>query len=71
MKTKYKFIHMEENVLFERSWNICNNKSGNAIGFIEWYVEWKKYVFQSNGTAVFSIDCLEDIIHFIKQLEGR
>jgi len=68
MKTKYKFINFEQH---ENSlWSIKNNKSKDILGYVEYYPQWKEYVFVNYPLKemVFSVKCLLDIIDFIKNL---
>ena len=66
MKTKYKFIYFKQ---LENSLWACNNKSNEPLGYVEYYPQWKQYVFSTlTPDVVFNVSCLQDIIHFIKQL---
>lgn len=50
---------------------VCfNKKSGEGLGLVLWQESWKQWVFQPNDELmlVFSVACLQDIIHFIGQL---
>ena len=67
MKTKYKFICFEE--IDKSEYYIKNNKSRTVLARLVYYKTWKQFVMQTNPDAVFSQDCLEDIIDFLQQLK--
>ena len=68
MKTKYRFIHFEQTILVG-IWNCINNRHSTILGVVSYYTPWKQYVFNAEDTGdIFSQDCLEDIIDFMKQL---
>lgn len=62
MKTKYKFIEFVKN----GSW-WCKNKF-SLLGKVEWYPQWKQYIYIPQRETVYSTECLDDISHFIGQL---
>jgi hypothetical protein len=72
MKTKYKFIYFEKaNWKTEgfKVWRCLNSKSSNTLGYVEYYLLWKQYIFEAYADSiVFSASCLDDISHFLKQL---
>jgi len=73
MKTDYKYIHFEKTEQFIVGcmpiYECKNNKKGTVLGFIFFYPNWRQYCFtQKESDVVFSLDCLEDIIDFLKQL---
>lgn len=71
MKTKYKFIHFVRCEPYGE-WEIWATKSGENLGIVDYYREWKQFVFSThNNLAVFNAGCLKDIIHFIEQLNER
>ncbi len=46
-----------------------DNKSGDNLGRISFYPQWRKYVFQpSNGGIIFDADCLNDITSYLTKL---
>lgn len=63
---KYKFITIEPATHDRDYWRITNNKSNEYIGAIEYYRDWKQHVFMADNDAIWSVDCLEDVIDFIK-----
>lgn len=73
MRTKYKYIHFEK-LLDAKSrtyWFCKNNKSKRGLGIVEYYKPWRQYVFEAYGDCVFNIDCLNDIVDFMKQLPRK
>lgn len=71
MQIKYKFIHFEkvEDGVKTRPFYQCkNNKSGDNLGFVEYDRRWKLHTFNPSPHTVFSVSCMQDIIHFIGQL---
>jgi len=71
VKTQYKFIHFEEVKTDDKPYYwIRNNKSGDYLGCISWYPNWKMWVFSAaDDQCVFNDSCLKDIIHFMGQLK--
>ncbi|MEN6421635.1 MAG: hypothetical protein ABFD76_06765 [Smithella sp.] len=69
MPKEYKYIRMSEFSDKPRIYTVENKKSGYLLGTIEWYAPWHQYVFMPQD-AIFSSDCLADIIDFIKILKG-
>lgn len=68
MRMKYKYISFEQTIM-GGFWNCTNNKSATVLGVVSYYKPWKQYVFNAeNASDIFSQDCLEDIIDFMKQL---
>lgn len=70
MKTHYKFIHFAKHEDFDTAWWCHNNRTGGTLGMVEWYRPWKQYIFNAHDDSLFSADCLQDIIHFMSQLES-
>lgn len=69
MKIEYKFIHFEK--IDDQLWSCHNNKSCDELGNVEWYPQWKQFVFVPISETLFSIDCLSDIQDFIRQLTAE
>lgn len=46
-------------------------KDGAALGYVEWYPRWRKYVFQPDQDAVFSADCLRDLATFLRKCKAH
>lgn len=66
MKTRYKFIRFEQ--LTDSDWICLCNRDNSILGGLEFYSRWKTWTFNPADVTRFSIDCLQDIIHFIGQL---
>ena len=46
MKTRYKYIHFEKNLFSSEVWNCINNNTNHRLGILEYYPEWKQYIFE-------------------------
>jgi hypothetical protein len=72
LKTKYKYIEFiqESNIhLINPLWRCVNRKHKNELCIIEYDSEWKQYVMVAvNRHAIFSRDCLADIVDFLFHL---
>jgi len=71
--THYQYI---EFVLIEQKpktlvYAILNIKSGDKIGTVKWYANWRQYVFFPVDQCIFSIGCLADIIDFTKKVQDN
>lgn len=72
METTYKHIYFVEFVGGKHpSYLIKNNKSKTELGVIVWYPQWRQYTFVTDKDAIWSVDCLQDVIHFIGQLKAQ
>lgn len=75
MKTKYKYIHFEhrssELYTNDNIWTCRNNKSNSLLGMIEYYPSWRQHVISFEKGCVFNNTCLQDIIHFLEQLNKQ
>jgi len=71
MQTEYKHIlfDLKETKAKTTVWSCKNKRSGEELAFISWYGPWRQYCFFPTIAAVYSSSCLEDIKHFIAQLE--
>lgn len=47
---------------------IVNKRSNAILGSIQWYGNWRQYVFLPNSDCIFNTGCLDDIQHVIKML---
>ena len=69
MKTKYKFIEFrkEDNNLYY----IWNHRYNQYLGELRYNAikKWEEWEFLPDSYTAFTHQCLEDIIHFIKQLK--
>ena len=72
-----KFLKFEENevhtgiaALSPRNYRVWNKK-GVALGWINYYEDWKKYVFTPTSNAIiFDAICLREIASFLKELDS-
>ena len=70
---RYKFFRTEQASVADPAtgkpyYFVVNNRSGDDIGVIAWYRAWKMYGLKSEDCAVWSADCLADIIEFLNEL---
>ena len=63
---KYKYIEFRQIESNTKIWGCYNRKSGMLLGTVEWYGRWNRYLFSPDAGIVFTQDCLENIIDFIK-----
>lgn len=70
MKTGMSFKYIEFRVAGQKPkttvWDILNKNSGDRIGQVRWYANWRQYCFLPDEECVFSVGCLQDIIMFIQ-----
>jgi len=45
------------------------NKQKQVLGNIQYSFNWKKYAFYPSDISFFDIDCLQEIIDFIKKIK--
>jgi hypothetical protein len=69
MKTRYKHIHFAP-TCFNGVFSCVANKGDMELGVVG-PGAWKRITFRPAELTEFSAGCLEDIIHFIGQLEGK
>lgn len=70
MKTKYKFIYFKQ-MIEPGCWECLNNKRNDTLGYLKYYKVWKEYILKSEDFVFFSASCLDDISHFLKQLNAE
>jgi len=68
VKTRYKFIHFGKMSDDPEVWICNNNRTGKALGYIEYYKPWRQMCFHPYAGTVFSDECHRDIAHFLGQL---
>lgn len=71
MKMIYKHIFFEEaeGLIRGKKWFHCkNNKTKALLGNVFYYSRWRKYVFCSEESSVYDVNCLKDVISFMEQL---
>ncbi len=73
MVLKYKYIYFElvEEKLKTKVYSCRNNKSNIELGVIKWHPSWRQYCYFPTVQAVYSNDCLLNIIDFINQLKEQ
>lgn len=49
-------------------WEIVNKKSGDRLGYIEYYKPWREWVFGPQPGCYFSTACLSDLARFLEEL---
>ena len=71
MQIKYTFIHFVLTAEKPKTsvYDCISNRGGDILGEVAWYPTWRQYCFQPDYGTVFSRGCMEDINHFIRQLE--
>jgi hypothetical protein len=52
------------------SYDCVNRKHGNKLGEADFYRPWKQWCFNPSAGTVFNDKCLEEIAHFLGQLNG-
>ena len=67
IKTRYMFIEFNE-ILENVQWMCVNRKEQDMLGVVSYYPRWRQWVFEPERYCQFSVDCMQDIIHFINQL---
>ena len=67
MKTKYKYIYFEKSIEPE-NYHCYGNETDKIFGWIEYKEEWRKFVYQTVYGMTASAEILDDISHFLKQL---
>jgi len=78
MKNQHQRLIIDGNkwIYFERTeekvktqiWDVINKSSEEPLARIEWYFNWRQYVFYPEPETVYNDGCLETIIAFIKRL---
>jgi hypothetical protein len=62
---KYKFIHVkiddEEEHAGRPIYYVHNNRSGDMLAMIFWYVPWRKWAARFVPDTVWTPDCLADV----------
>lgn len=52
-------------------WQIINFRQGCSIAKLEYIKKWRKWELVPNYNTGFTMDCLQDIIDFVKQLKSE
>ena len=67
MKTVYRYIKFKKFSDDSQIWS-CLNHSNIELGYVEYYTEWRQFVFIPFSNTEYSFECLNDIADFLKQL---
>ena len=51
-----------------KRFEIVSKSSGDALGRISWYPQWRQYTFSPAYPTVWNVSCLQDIQNFINEL---
>lgn len=72
MKRKYKFIHFVEYKKEGIAYTMHNNnESGEAMGAVSYYPQWRQFIIEFTENCVFNNQCLIDIADFLSQLNKK
>jgi len=63
-----KFIVIKDGTLKNSSY-VENKKSGEPVALLTYYRRWRKHVFESYEGTVWTDECLELVIGFLKSLK--
>lgn len=62
--SKYIYFQARDEKIIE----IRNKKSKTILGYVTYYKPWKQYIFsQADEGIIFSWDCLQDIVNYLKE----
>ena len=71
LKSKYmESRYVSRYVLTTNGYLIRNKKDKGNLGCIEYYKPYKSIAFFPDPNTVFSDDCLQDLVNFLKELNG-
>lgn len=48
--------------------DVESKKSGELLGYINWFSHWRQYAFFPSSGMVFNQECMSDIIQKLKEL---
>jgi len=68
IRTCYRYIEFGE-VLENMQWSCINREHQTMLALISYYPRWRRWVMEPCGGTMFSVDCLQDVIHFMGQLK--
>lgn len=68
--TKYMYFEKEIDCKGKAErWTVCNNKSHEPLGIIQWHGAWRQYVFEpDDGSLIFNNGCLATLAGFLTEL---
>lgn len=66
MSDRMEWVEARENVVrtVTRNWSLYSAKSGEFLGVVKWYAQWRRYVFVPHVCSLFDCNCLWDIADF-------
>ncbi len=70
-ETKYMYFKLIEKKPKTNKYLVCNKKTDDELGTIEWYSYWRQYIFEPSWerqSCVFNHTCLNEIAEFLKEL---
>ena len=70
MKTKYKYIEFkikDDAFSGEEVWE-CRNRKKTVLGYVGYVGRWHEWEFQPEPMMGFTIECINDIADFLRQL---
>lgn len=68
MKTKYKYIEFTWQPT-SHCWLVTNHKFKEHIGQLNFFKKWKQWELVPYENTAWTMDCLADVIDFVKQLK--
>ena len=70
-----KYIYFEKEIDYKgktERWTVCNNKSHEPLGLIQWCGAWRQYTFEpDDGAIIFNNGCLDTISEFLTKLNNE
>ena len=48
---------------------VWSKKSADRFGLIKWFPGWRQYAFFPENGTIFNVECLNDIVSHIKELQ--
>lgn len=53
-----------------KRWLIVPARGGDAIGYIEFYAPWRKYIWSMLNGAIFDVGCTQEVVDFLRVHAG-
>lgn len=50
---------------------VVEDRTGNILGYLEWYDDWNQFVFSADEHAVFSHTCLDALASGCRELTAK
>ena len=72
-ETKYMYFKLVKKKPKTNKYLVCNKKTDDKLGIIEWYSYWRQYIFEPSWerTCVFNHTCLNELAEFLKELNTK